>query len=257
MAGRSITTADGFQLGYERHGTGPPLLLLHGFSHDRSLWTTAGWIEALAGRYTVLTVDLRGCGASTATIDPADYTLDRHVEDIRSLLQVCGYSTVRLFGWSFGGTLGLHLLAHLPAVAKAVIAGTTLGRVFTEQRVLPEIAHLTRLRAALASGRLPDLDLTDGWRAFLARTNLDVYMARLSGCMTWPAIQLEDLTRPLLLYTGTADHNVIGPIQAQQASLQAAGVTVRIFDGLSHRDLVAATTTVAPVVVDFLAQDFP
>lgn len=253
MAPQTITANDGFTLVYELHGQGPALLLLHGFSHDHSLWESSGWIGLLSEFYTVLTVDLRGCGASTASINPADYHLDQHLDDIRLILQACGYDSIRLFGWSFGGTLGLHLATRLPSVIKAVIAGTTLGRVFTEQRILPEIAYLSRLHTAQMNGQLEEIALSQGWRSFLDRTDLPVYVARLIGCMTWPAIHLHDLTAPLLLYTGTADAHVVDSILAQRSSLNDAGVAVHIFDGLSHRDLIESVGHVAPTVIEFLA----
>ena len=53
-------------IAYEVHGTGPALLLLHGFSHDRCLWSKHGWIAHLQPAFTVLTMDMRGCGASDA-----------------------------------------------------------------------------------------------------------------------------------------------------------------------------------------------
>ena len=67
------TSSDGVRLAYEVHGIGPALLLLHGFSNDRSLWTKHGWIAHLQRAFTVITMDMRGCGDSDAPLAPDAY----------------------------------------------------------------------------------------------------------------------------------------------------------------------------------------
>ncbi|HEY1013300.1 MAG TPA: alpha/beta hydrolase [Herpetosiphonaceae bacterium] len=254
MTVRTLTTTDHGPLVFEQHGRGPPLLLLHGFSHDRTLWTITGWVAALAPWFTVFTVDLRGCGQSLAPRTPTAYTLDQHIADIEALVETVGAADIQIFGWSFGGTLGLHLLRRLPAVRRAVIAGTFVGQVFTPARLTPEIAHLTELHAAQAGGDLDSRSLSPGWRAFLARTHLPTYLARLRGCLSWPALTPADLTKPVLLYTSTADTYVFPQIQAQAAAIQAMGARVHIFPGLTHRELVTARESVSPLVVSFLRE---
>ena len=66
MGARFATSSDGVRIAYGVHGTGPVLLLLHGFSNDRRLWTKLGWIVHLQPTFTVITMDMRGCGYSDA-----------------------------------------------------------------------------------------------------------------------------------------------------------------------------------------------
>ena len=42
-----VGSLDGTRVSYDVVGTGPPILLLHGFSHDRTIWTRTGWVERL------------------------------------------------------------------------------------------------------------------------------------------------------------------------------------------------------------------
>ena len=65
------TSNDGVRIAYEVYGTGPALLLLHGFSNDRSLWTKHRWIQYLKPMFTVITMDMRGCGESDAPLNRA------------------------------------------------------------------------------------------------------------------------------------------------------------------------------------------
>ena len=61
--------ADGCELNYETYGSGPPVVLLHGFTSLGSSWVRRGWIDALAG-FRAVTLDLPGHGES----DPVEDT---------------------------------------------------------------------------------------------------------------------------------------------------------------------------------------
>ena len=110
------TSSDGARIAYEVHGTGPVLLLLHGFSNDRSLWTKHRWIEHLQPAFTVITMDMRGCGDSDAPLAPNAYQVEQHLTDVSVVADACHVDQVSLWGWSFGGTLGLHLAARSPRI---------------------------------------------------------------------------------------------------------------------------------------------
>src|SRR5262245_31661799 len=122
------TASDGVRLAYEVHGAGPALLLLHGFSNDRHLWAKHGWIRHLQPAFTVITMDIRGCGDSDAPLVPDAYHMEQHLADVSTVADACQADQLSLWGWSFGGTLGLHLAARSSRIRRAVIAGTYFGR---------------------------------------------------------------------------------------------------------------------------------
>ena len=64
---------------YEAEGSGPPLVLLHGFAQDRRVWHAQ--VPALAADRTVVRYDLRGFGRSTSSGTPY-----RHADDLEALL---------------------------------------------------------------------------------------------------------------------------------------------------------------------------
>ncbi|HMC97869.1 MAG TPA: alpha/beta fold hydrolase, partial [Flavobacteriales bacterium] len=69
-------------LNYDEAGTGPALLLIHGFPHDRRLWWAQ--IAGLQDVAHVIAPDLRGFGGSA---DPAGtMTMDDHADDLHQLL---------------------------------------------------------------------------------------------------------------------------------------------------------------------------
>ena len=218
------TSSDGARIAYEVHGTGPVLLLLHGFSNDRSLWTTHRWIEHLQPAFTVITMDMRGCGDSDAPLAPNAYQVEQHLADVSAVADACHEDRVNLWGWSFGGTLGLHLAARSPRIRRAVIAGTYFGRLFTE-------AYVQRR---------------------LAEAVLPVLRARWQGVQSWPGVEPEDVQCPTLVYTGSADGNVVVQLQQQRVAIEAAGVCLHVLNNLTHGGLVSAVDVVAPLILPFL-----
>src|SRR4029434_1889132 len=101
------TSSDGVRIAHEVHGTGPALLLLHGFSNDRRLWTHHGWIAHLQSAFTVIAMDMRGCGDSDAPLSSNAYQVEQHLDEADAVTAACHVDQLRVWGWSFGGTLGL------------------------------------------------------------------------------------------------------------------------------------------------------
>jgi len=218
------TSSDGVHIAYEVHGTGPALLLLHGFSNDRSLWPKHGWIAHLQPAFTVITMDMRGCGDSDAPLAPDAYQVEQHLADVCAVADACHVEQFRLWGWSFGGTLGLHLAARSPRLQRAVIAGTYFGRLFTDAYVQRRLAEAVQ----------------------------SVVRARWQGAQSWPGIEPEDIQCPMLVYTGVADGNVVVQLEQQRVAIEAAGVSLHILNNLSHGGLVSAVDVVAPLILPFL-----
>ena len=116
---------DGVQIAFDVVGAGPPILLLHGFSHDRSIWARTGWVEHLQAEFTVVTPDLRGCGASDKPEAPADYSIEAHIADVEAVLAELGIDRPIVWGWSFGAIPRARWsgLVSWPAVEPVVCAG--------------------------------------------------------------------------------------------------------------------------------------
>jgi len=97
-----VRSADGTSIAYERSGTGPPLVLVHGTGGTYSRW--APIVPALGEHYTVYAVDRRGRGESG---DAPAYHIEREFEDIAALVDAVG-EPVNLFGHSFGAICSLE-----------------------------------------------------------------------------------------------------------------------------------------------------
>ena len=79
---------DGVNIYYEVHGSGPPLLLTHGYSSTSAMWQ--GQIEALSKHHKLVLWDMRGHGQSDYPDDPAAYSEALTVGDMAALLDEVG-----------------------------------------------------------------------------------------------------------------------------------------------------------------------
>src|SRR5689334_24952983 len=95
----SFIRVDDIQLAYEDAGLGLPVVLLHGYPFNRSLWTEQ--ISALSNSYRVVTPDLRGLGESDAT--PGAATMNQMAQDVAVLLDQLEISRAVIGGLSMGG----------------------------------------------------------------------------------------------------------------------------------------------------------
>ena len=86
-------------LAYSDEGTGLPVVFLHAFPLNRTMWATQE--EALSSRHRVITVDLRGHGESDAPL--WHYTLDQAADDVRALLDHLSVPQAVFVGLSMGG----------------------------------------------------------------------------------------------------------------------------------------------------------
>ena len=83
-------------------GTGTPILFVHGFSHNRSVWSVLS--EALPERWRPIAVDLRGHGDSPWSPEGA-YHLRDYALDLRVVLDSLAISEAHLVGHSLGGNV--------------------------------------------------------------------------------------------------------------------------------------------------------
>jgi pimeloyl-ACP methyl ester carboxylesterase len=117
---------DGVGLYYEVHGSGPPLLLTHGYSSTSQMWQ--GQIEALSEHHKLVLWDMRGHGRSDYPSDPAAYSEALTVADMAALLDEVGANRAIVGGLSLGGYMSLAFYrAHPERVSALLIIDTGPG----------------------------------------------------------------------------------------------------------------------------------
>jgi pimeloyl-ACP methyl ester carboxylesterase len=117
---------DGVDIYYEIHGSGPPLLLTHGYSSTSEMWH--GQIEALSKHHKLVLWDMRGHGRSDYPDDPAAYSEALTVADMAALLDQVGAKNAIVGGLSLGGYMSLAFYrAHPDRVRALLIIDTGPG----------------------------------------------------------------------------------------------------------------------------------
>lgn len=114
---------DGVEIAYWIGGSGPPVLLLHGFPQSRALWARVA--PDLAQHFTVVCADLRGYGQSSkppAPPDAANYSFRAMARDQLGLMRSLGFETFALVGHDRGGRAAHRLAVDAPeAVSRLVV----------------------------------------------------------------------------------------------------------------------------------------
>jgi 3-oxoadipate enol-lactonase len=106
----------------------PAIILGHSLGTDRSMWN--GQREAFEASYRVLTLDLRGHGASP--VPSAPYALEEIALDVLRAADGAGLSRFVYCGVSLGGIVGLFLAARHPERIGALVAANTAAKIGTE-----------------------------------------------------------------------------------------------------------------------------
>ena len=109
---------EGRRIAYERAGSGPPLVLVHGFIGDcRSTWSSQ--IEELSDEFTVVAWDAPGAGHSPQP--PEWFRLPDYADCLAAFVRALGLARPHMVGLSFGGALVLELLRRHPTIPQTLV----------------------------------------------------------------------------------------------------------------------------------------
>jgi pimeloyl-ACP methyl ester carboxylesterase len=247
---------NGLSLHYDEHGTGDPLVLLHGGLGAAAQF--APILDDLAAGRRVIAVDLPGHGRSTDVERPLRPAL--MADDIAALIAHLGLARADVMGYSLGGEVALRTaIQHPDLVRRLVLVGTPCRRSAYLPDVLaamdamgPEIADMMvgSPPQALYASIAPD---PDGWRALVART-----AEALKDDFDWTA-EVAAITAPVLL--AFADADSIAPAHmAEMYTLLGGGLRdagpdgsgrpvarLAVLPGTTHYDVSTSPALVAAV----------
>ena len=138
---RTITTAAGADIFVRSGGSGPAVLLIHGYADTGDMWGPMA--AALAKTHTVIVPDLRGMGLS----DHPDtgYAKANEARDIAGVMDVLKIAKADLVTHDIGNMVGYALAAQYPArITKWVVIDAPLpgiGQIWQDQLVNPKTWH--------------------------------------------------------------------------------------------------------------------
>jgi esterase len=105
---------------YEEHGSGEPILCVHGAGSSTLLWSAA--IARLAQLGRVIAYDRRGCSRSERPEPYQRTSVREHADDAAALLDALDATPAIVIGRSYGGTVALDLAIRYPDRVRALVA---------------------------------------------------------------------------------------------------------------------------------------
>jgi pimeloyl-ACP methyl ester carboxylesterase len=191
---------NGLQMYYEIHGSGRPLLFLHG-----AYMTNEGWgalLPSLAETRQVIAVEQQAHGR-TADVD-RPITYEQMADDTAALLRHLGLANADIFGFSMGGGIALQLaIRHPDLVRKQVVASAS----YTYDSMPPElIAMFPSITPEMFAGS----PIEEAYvRVAPNPENFPKLVAKLKELDTtpfaWPDEDIRGIAAPTLLIAGDSD----------------------------------------------------
>jgi len=108
---------------YVVKGSGPLVILLHGFFFDHNLWCKN--IDVLAQNFTVYAVDFFGFGFSSRS--PTRFTYEMYANQLLNFMAALGIRSASIIGQSLGAGVGIYFAAKHPAMLERLILVGSAG----------------------------------------------------------------------------------------------------------------------------------
>ena len=111
---------------YEETGSGFPVIFCHEFAGDYRSWEQQ--VRHFARRYRVITYNYRGYAPSDVPADPAAYSQEILISDMRELMKKLSIELAHIIGIATGGNVALNFaIAHPDVTKSAIVAGAGAG----------------------------------------------------------------------------------------------------------------------------------
>jgi pimeloyl-ACP methyl ester carboxylesterase len=245
---------NGARLHYDESGAGPALLLSHGFGATGRMWD--GQRRLLADRFRVVAWDMRGHGETESPDDPAQYSADHTVGDMRSLLEHLGVRRAVIGGLSLGGYVSLAFHAQYPAMTRALVLCDTgpgyrnaEARAGWNERAFRRAGELETRGLSVLSGSSREMresvrhHRSAQWLAHAARGMLAQNGSRVIDSL--PSIRV-----PTLIIVGDQDEPFLAPCRYMAGKIP--GARLEIIKGAGHSSNLDQPDAFDRVLAEFL-----
>lgn len=246
-------------------GQGLPVLLVHGFPLDHTMWREQ--IAALAGKHRVISPDLRGFGQSAVT--PGKVTMEQFADDLAALLDALKVrEPVVLCGLSMGGYIAFQFWRKYAVRLRGLVLCDTKAAPDSEEAAsqrlkLAELVLRTGV-AVLSDNMLPKLfdqhtiaqrrDVVESIQAVVLRSNPQGVAAAQRGMAERPDMRpsLKDIAVPTLVVVGETD--AISPAaEMREIAAGIPGARLIVVLGAGHMAPLERPEGMNPGLLAFLA----
>jgi len=153
------------RLAFERHGSGPPLVLLHGVGHRRQAWGAV--LDRLTPHRDVILVDLPGHGESPPLRLAGRPAVEALLDEVVGLLDELALERPHVAGNSLGGRLALEAGVIGRAATVTALSPAGFWRSDTEARYARAIFKIMEFSGARMQRLAPALSRSTGGRALI------------------------------------------------------------------------------------------
>ena len=262
---------NGFRMYYETHGSGVPLVMIHGGlgGGEGCAQMMEHHAEILSGSFQVISYDRRAAGRSETPED--GYSVPNYASDLSALLDHLGVGQAHILGSSAGGPIALRFALEHPDRTLSLLLINTMTYVQesereVRQRELDEIRQTLAAQgkeAAVEAGldsRWPGMRDSDPDRfATLKAINLDQFDGIVKTIQSYLDIQdsiesrLHEITMPSMIVHGDADSriNIMCGLQLHQG---IAGSEFHVIPGAEHGLLTNEARRTRGLIEEFLAE---
>jgi 3-oxoadipate enol-lactonase len=256
---------DDIQIAYTDTGAGRPVVLIHGYPFNRSLWNEQ--VTALSVNHRVIAPDLRGFGESEASDGTA--TMNRMAQDVALLLDHLEIARATIAGLSMGGYVALAFYKQFASRVRALILADTRAQADTDEgkqtRAQQAEKALTEGMAGIADAMLPKLltpetvskrpEIVKRVRDMMLKTKPEGTAAALRGMAERDdqTSLLAKITVPTLILVGAED--AITPVADSEQMHQAiAGSRLVVLEKAGHVSNLERTDEFNQALLDFLQE---
>ena len=257
-----IALPRGVDIAYDDVGTGLPVVFIHGFPHNRTLW--APQLGGLLTRARCIAPDLRGFGESEIR---GPYTMDAYADDVIAVLDALQIDRAVIAGLSMGGYVAFAIWRrHRERVRALILADTRPGPDSDEAREKRrDLIALVRARGsgAVADAQIAGMvgkttrekhpDVADAVHRMLTMAPVEGVVGALEAMMNRPdsTPTLATIDVPTLIIVGAEDV-LTPPKEARAMHERIAGSRLEILAGAGHVSNVERPAAFNHVASEFL-----
>jgi len=259
---------NGINLYYEIHGTGRPLVLLHGGLGASEMFGPA--LEQLAASHQVIAVDLQGHGR-TADVD-RPIRIETMAEDIAALIDHLGIEQVDAVGYSLGGGVAFQLAVRHPGKVRKLVV---VSAYFRDDAVDPALRAQQQQVNAAAAEFMKDTPMYALYVRLAPRPeDFPRLVDKIGEYMSQPfdlTDQLREIRVPTMLVSADADmappSHLVEAFKLLDGGLRdggwmgegrpKGGHALAILPGLQHYNIFSSPLTAATILAFLDAPDVP
>jgi pimeloyl-ACP methyl ester carboxylesterase len=258
---------NGLKIAYRVQGEGPPLVLIMGYRLNSTAWPTM-FVEGLACRFSVITLDNRGTGQSDVPLE--GYAIANMARDVAGLLDELRIIRAHILGYSMGGAIAQEFARQFPHRVRGLVLCATMcggpNAIYMPPSVMRVMRDLDGLTPEEIARRIWKVTYSPGYiekhrqlaenqmrREIAVHTPLHVADLQFQALAEFDCSKaLPAIRSSTLVLTGDGDQ-MVPPENSKIIARLIPGARLLIIPDCGHRVMWEAADECVEFVAEFLA----